>query len=380
MGLSRKTFVNFRNSILTRVLQPFLDGKAYVVMLCCASPSAIYTDCTRKTLEFALYAKQIKNKPKINVIFAKRSVKKQVSTPLTPPTKAKSKNQPKGKGTGILYQKKKKISVVVDVPPEWNVDQDSTQVVTPVDKKMSEIEEQWKLIRNSYESMPPSSIVSTFFSEHDAKFAKSLDKEAISLKDYIVNKKSFSTEVTENDESTSMLSSGNFTNLCSDIDDNSITFTLMGDKEEDCETLYDMLGNGNKRDLTLKNANDENKKKQSTLFAPSNNLSPDKVDRPEQVSPSVSLNSSLFIRNIQEDSGEDDNILSDKETLKQESFVNEKNQQFLPFASEVKRTDKKDDDILSSTGNNQVLETRQQNAHEKIAIPCHEKRVGTQKE
>lgn len=58
--------VNFRDSKLTRILQPSLNGSARVLFICCASPSAQYVEDTRSTLLFATRAKRIKINAHVN--------------------------------------------------------------------------------------------------------------------------------------------------------------------------------------------------------------------------------------------------------------------------------------------------------------------------
>lgn len=59
-------FINYRDSKLTRVLQPHLSGNAIMSIICTASPSKKYVEETRATLKFAANAKRIKLKPKVN--------------------------------------------------------------------------------------------------------------------------------------------------------------------------------------------------------------------------------------------------------------------------------------------------------------------------
>lgn len=60
--------INFRDSKLTRLLQPHLSGNAAIAILCCASPAKLCVEDTRQTLKFAYNAKRIKLKPKVNEI------------------------------------------------------------------------------------------------------------------------------------------------------------------------------------------------------------------------------------------------------------------------------------------------------------------------
>jgi len=58
----------FRESKLTRILQPSLSGNARMVMICCGTPSALYKEKTRSTLHFAARAKLVKTNAKVNEV------------------------------------------------------------------------------------------------------------------------------------------------------------------------------------------------------------------------------------------------------------------------------------------------------------------------
>lgn len=60
--------INYRDSKLTRILQPHLSGNAAIAIVCCASPAKKCVEETRNTLKFGYNAKRIKLKPKVNEI------------------------------------------------------------------------------------------------------------------------------------------------------------------------------------------------------------------------------------------------------------------------------------------------------------------------
>lgn len=64
----RQTYINYRDSKLTRLLQPYLSGNALMAVLCCVTPSKLYVEETRSTLKFAARAKLIKTKPTVNEV------------------------------------------------------------------------------------------------------------------------------------------------------------------------------------------------------------------------------------------------------------------------------------------------------------------------
>lgn len=64
----RQAYINYRDSKLTRLLQPYLSGNALMAVLCCVTPSKLYVEETRSTLKFAARAKLITTKPTVNEV------------------------------------------------------------------------------------------------------------------------------------------------------------------------------------------------------------------------------------------------------------------------------------------------------------------------
>ena len=66
--------VSFRDSKLTRILQPMLLGNARMAMACCVTPSAKFGDESRSTLQFAQRAAQVRyDRPKVNEVLDERT-------------------------------------------------------------------------------------------------------------------------------------------------------------------------------------------------------------------------------------------------------------------------------------------------------------------
>lgn len=65
--------INFRDSKLTRILQPSLSGSARVLFICCASPADHLVEDTRSTLKFATRAKRIKLNVAVNEVTDKHA-------------------------------------------------------------------------------------------------------------------------------------------------------------------------------------------------------------------------------------------------------------------------------------------------------------------
>merc|ERR1740136_149643 len=71
---SSSTHVNFRDSKLTRILQPALSGNARMAIICCATPSELYLNETRTSLQFASRAKRVKTHAEVNEVLDDRSL------------------------------------------------------------------------------------------------------------------------------------------------------------------------------------------------------------------------------------------------------------------------------------------------------------------
>ncbi|XP_034941267.1 kinesin-related protein 4-like [Chelonus insularis] len=69
-------FINYRDSKLTRILQPSLGGNALTTIICTVTPAAL--DETQCTLDFAVRAKGVKNKPQVNEVISDKALLKKV--------------------------------------------------------------------------------------------------------------------------------------------------------------------------------------------------------------------------------------------------------------------------------------------------------------
>ncbi len=82
LGSPSRSHVNFRDSKLTRILQPSLSGNARMAIICCATPSEMYLEETRSTLQFASRAKLVKTNAQINEVLDDRSMIKKLQREL----------------------------------------------------------------------------------------------------------------------------------------------------------------------------------------------------------------------------------------------------------------------------------------------------------
>ncbi|XP_063706731.1 chromosome-associated kinesin KIF4 [Culicoides brevitarsis] len=72
---SKSSHIPYRESVLTRLLQDSLGGNSYTLMIACVSPADYNVEETNNTLVYANRAKQIKNKPTVNMDPTKQELK-----------------------------------------------------------------------------------------------------------------------------------------------------------------------------------------------------------------------------------------------------------------------------------------------------------------
>lgn len=74
--------VNYRDSKLTRILQPSLSGNAGMAIICCATAAEGFLEETRSTLQFASRAKQIKTRAMVNEVLDDKAQLRRMSQEL----------------------------------------------------------------------------------------------------------------------------------------------------------------------------------------------------------------------------------------------------------------------------------------------------------
>jgi len=70
----RPSHINYRDSKLTRILRPSLEGNAVMAILCCATASRMYVEETKSTLRFASRAKLVQTSAKKNEVMDDRTL------------------------------------------------------------------------------------------------------------------------------------------------------------------------------------------------------------------------------------------------------------------------------------------------------------------
>lgn len=74
--------VNYRDSKLTRILQPSLSGNAGMAIICCATAAEGFLEETRSTFQFAARAKEIKTRATVNEVLDDKAQLRRMSQEL----------------------------------------------------------------------------------------------------------------------------------------------------------------------------------------------------------------------------------------------------------------------------------------------------------
>ncbi|XAR72766.1 Plus-end-directed kinesin ATPase [Bertholletia excelsa] len=82
LSKGRNGHVNYRDSKLTRILQPCLGGNARTAIICTLSPAQSHVEQTRNTLLFASCAKEVTNNAKVNVVMSDKALVKHLQREL----------------------------------------------------------------------------------------------------------------------------------------------------------------------------------------------------------------------------------------------------------------------------------------------------------
>ncbi|GKV24102.1 hypothetical protein SLEP1_g33756 [Rubroshorea leprosula] len=82
LSKGRQGHINYRDSKLTRILQPCLGGNARTAIICTLSPARGHVEQTRNTLLFACCAKEVTTKAQVNVVMSDKALVKHLQREL----------------------------------------------------------------------------------------------------------------------------------------------------------------------------------------------------------------------------------------------------------------------------------------------------------
>ncbi|KAK8568058.1 hypothetical protein V6N13_105999 [Hibiscus sabdariffa] len=82
LSKGRQGHINYRDSKLTRILQPCLGGNARTAIICTLSPARSHVEQTRNTLLFACCAKEVTTKAQVNVVMSDKALVKKLQREL----------------------------------------------------------------------------------------------------------------------------------------------------------------------------------------------------------------------------------------------------------------------------------------------------------
>ncbi|TKY75440.1 Kinesin protein NACK1 [Spatholobus suberectus] len=78
LSKGRQGHINYRDSKLTRILQPSIGGNSRTAIICTLSPARSHIEQTRNTLLFACCAKQVTTKAQVNIVMSDKALVKQL--------------------------------------------------------------------------------------------------------------------------------------------------------------------------------------------------------------------------------------------------------------------------------------------------------------
>lgn len=101
--------VNYRDSKLTRILQPSLSGNARMAIICCATAAEGFLEETRSTLQFASRAKEIKTRAIVNEVVDDKTQIRRMSQELAALKRKNAEQEAaaaagNGGGSGVLVE------------------------------------------------------------------------------------------------------------------------------------------------------------------------------------------------------------------------------------------------------------------------------------
>ncbi|KAJ3087610.1 hypothetical protein HK102_010652, partial [Quaeritorhiza haematococci] len=135
-----KRHIPYRDSKLTRILQPSLGGNAKTAIICTITPAITYSDETLSTLKFANRAKNIRNRPEVNEVLSDEALLRKYRSEIN--TLRMQLDQIK-QNTGDLSSDQQKIAADITIKQRLQEqEQQKSQL-------MSQIERLKKMIINS---------------------------------------------------------------------------------------------------------------------------------------------------------------------------------------------------------------------------------------
>lgn len=79
----RTGHIPYRDSKLTRILQPFLGGNGRTAIICTMSPARSHIEQSRNTLSFASCAKQVVTNAQVNAVMSDKALVRHLQRELT---------------------------------------------------------------------------------------------------------------------------------------------------------------------------------------------------------------------------------------------------------------------------------------------------------
>ncbi|XVF45379.1 hypothetical protein PTKIN_Ptkin02bG0201300 [Pterospermum kingtungense] len=146
LSKGRQGHINYRDSKLTRILQPCLGGNARTAIICTLSPARSHVEQTRNTLLFACCAKEVTTKAQVNVVMSDKALVKhlqrevarlesELRSPLPPPSNSEY----------VALLRKKDLQI-------QKMEKEIRELTKQRDLAQSRVEDLLRIIRNDQDS------------------------------------------------------------------------------------------------------------------------------------------------------------------------------------------------------------------------------------
>ncbi|XP_062020123.1 kinesin-like protein KIN-7E isoform X1 [Rosa rugosa] len=142
----RHGHINYRDSKLTRILQPCLGGNARTAIICTLSPARSHVEQTRNTLLFACCAKEVTTKAQVNVVMSDKALVKQLQKELARlESELRTPGPPSSASDYVALLKKKDLQIE-------KMDKEIRELTKQRDLAQSRVEDLLRMVGNDNDS------------------------------------------------------------------------------------------------------------------------------------------------------------------------------------------------------------------------------------
>ncbi|XP_050366678.1 kinesin-like protein KIN-7E [Argentina anserina] len=146
LSKGRHGHINYRDSKLTRILQPCLGGNARTAIICTLSPARTHVEQTRNTLLFACCAKEVTTKAQVNVVMSDKALVKHLQKELARlESELRTPGPPSSASDYVALLKKKDLQIE-------KMDKEIRELTKQRDLAQSRVEDLLRMVGNDNDS------------------------------------------------------------------------------------------------------------------------------------------------------------------------------------------------------------------------------------